>query len=139
MTEPGPDRPLPGGKERAFVRRLADAYAPPGLSPAERVAFHARLDERIARRRRARRWRMGLAGSAVVATLALFVFGRPRTEVTPEGAGDMRVTALASRTLVEDPTTAETAILALVADAPDGQDDAFPEDYLAIEDLLLGG
>jgi hypothetical protein len=118
--------------EEAFVRKLADSYVAPELSPHERASFHADLERRIARRRAVQRWRPVFAGAAVAAALAVFVFARGGDVVPPTTRVDRP--EVASRTS----TTAENVILAMAIESPSDQEAELPDDYLAIEDVLLG-
>jgi anti-sigma factor RsiW len=131
MTNPSSDRPNLSRDEEAFVRKLADSYVAPELSPNERAAFHVALEQRLARRRAVQHWRPVLAGGAVAAALAVLVLARGG-DVAPPAAENQRVVARKSS------TTAEGVILAMATESPSEQEAELPEDYLAIEDVLLG-
>jgi hypothetical protein len=128
MSTPTPDRPDLTREEEEFVRKLAGTYVAPELSPQERIAFHARLEERIGRRHRFEHWRPVFAGAAIAAALAVLVFARSGTVSPPPGPAAVNVAS----------TTAENVILALATGAPEGQEKELPEDYLAIADVFLG-
>jgi hypothetical protein len=132
MTGPLSDRPDLTPEEGAFVRSIASFYTAPQPSAAERVAFNAKLEQRVARRRTAWRRAPAFAGAAVVAALGVFVLARA-TVVTP------RPGEISSSFASAASTTAESAILALATDSPEEPEEALPEDYLAIEDVFLGG
>lgn len=132
MSGPLPDRPNLTRDEEEFVRKLAGVYAPPEPTAAERVAFNAALEARVARRRARAPWRPMLAAAALAAVVAIFLFPRAVT-IAPQGEGDAPEIASAS------PTTPESVILtSLRGDPPSAEEEAFPDDYLAIEDVFLG-
>jgi hypothetical protein len=131
MTTPTSDRPSLNRDEEVFVRKLAESYVAPELSPNERAAFHAGLERRLSRRRIAERWRPLLAGAAVAAGLAVFVLARG-SDVAAPTAADRQVAA--SRTT----TTAENVILAMTTESAGEREAELPDDYLAIQDVLLG-
>jgi anti-sigma-K factor RskA len=130
MNAPSSDLPNLNGEEEAFVRKLADSYVAPELSPAERMTFHARLERRLSRRRTVERWRPVFAGAAVAAALAVLVFARAGVVTPPAGEDSSVVASSAS-------TTPENAILALVTESANGGKVELPDDYLAIEDVFL--
>ena len=122
--------------EEEFVRRLAEAYAVPPLSPSRRVAFNAALERRLEQRRRRGR-RAPLAGLAAVAALALLVTVRTWTgdqivQPLPQSASTPRSAAVASL------NTPEQALLAMLAEPSAEMDEALPDDYQAIESVFLG-
>lgn len=118
--------------EAAFVRRLAAAAEPPPMTPARRAAFDRRLEQRLARPR----WRPVLLPAALAAAAVLLLFGL-------RGAFDRvetpRVAELPAAVADADEVDFEAALFALAADSFDEDDTTLPEDYLAIEDELLGG
>jgi hypothetical protein len=124
--------------EEAFVRRVADAFAPPPRTAAQRVAFQARLEERLEVEGRPRRWVWGLAALAAAALAAVvlpMVFGReveaPVVQTTiASGSGPAATGAEAAQ---------EDAILAIVVDSEVASDATLPEDYQAIASVFLGG
>jgi hypothetical protein len=131
---PDPDAPVLARAEQRFVAHVAEAYRASPQSVEQRVAFQARLDARIARRRILPRLRM-LAGAAVAAAAAwLVVMGLgwdPRGELRVARAGDPRPAAAESTR-----ASAAEAILSLSADEDD-EDESLPDDYAAIADLFL--
>jgi len=110
----------------AFVRTLAAHYRPPEPTPAERAAFRAGLDERLARRRGAAwlPWAAGLA-TASAALALVFVPG-----TTSDSADAPPATRLAS-----GPAAADA--LLWLATPESEEDDALPADYEAIAGLFL--
>ena len=88
------DRPELDRDERAFVDRLNEAFEPPEFSAQRRVAFNAKLEERIERSRRGS-WRPFVAGAAVAAAAAWLAF---------VGAGDSVVQSPAPQIAQSPPT-----------------------------------
>ena len=119
--------------ERAIVRRVADLYAPPPLSAARRMRFDARLAERLAAS--APRGRLLLATSLAAAAIALAA-AWDFWMLSPRGSEDVEVGS-ASSTPLEVAAQDDDAILAMVGPIANA-DDALPEDYRAISDLLIG-
>lgn len=124
-------------EEQAFVRRVDELYAAPDLSAEERVAFQARLDARRSSPRRG--WVPAtLAGAAVVAAgSALLVLTFTRAELADDEATPRIARQEAATTLAA--ATPEEALLALATEGVADADEGLPEDYLAIEGVLLGG
>jgi len=123
--------------EEALVRRVADAFAPPPRTAAQRVAFQARLEERLETQGRSRRWVWGLAALAAAALAAVvlpMVLGRkaegPLQTTIASGSGPAATGA---------ETAQEDAILAIVVDSEVASDATLPEDYQAIASVFLGG
>ena len=118
--------------DEAFVQRVATAYTAPPMRGPRRTRFDARLEGRIADDvPRRRPW---LVVSAVgAAVLALVVWRAPQG--ARDGVSARRAAAVAP---LARASSAEEAILALavlpVADA----DDALPDDYRVIADLMVG-
>lgn len=128
-NDPGLDR-----DEQAFVRRVAELYTAPETSASRRVAFNARLEERLARRQRWS-WRPALASAVAAVALAVLAVGRLGGPAVSPGTGAAgRPPAVAA-----DAETPERALLALAAEGAPDQEEELPEDYLAIESLFLGG
>jgi hypothetical protein len=129
-----PDAPVQTRAEERFVARVADAYRARPQSAQARVAFQARLDARIARRR-TRLTLRALAGAVAAAAAAWVVVaglgsGDRVAELRVARAGDP-LPAGSSRT-----ATAEEAILSLSAE-DEGEEESLPDDYAAIADLFL--
>lgn len=128
--DPRTELPL-AAEDAAFVRRLADAYAPPAAAPQERVAFRAALDRRLERERRVP-WLPALGGVAAAALALALVLGAPGSRApAPSPAPPTTQTR----------ATPEEALLALAAlgeDAGDEGSESLPADYEAIADLFLG-
>ncbi|HKA14579.1 MAG TPA: hypothetical protein VKH41_06150 [Myxococcota bacterium] len=112
------DRDLDLG-DAELVRRIAESYRAPEPSAAERVALRARIDARLQRRSVRRLWVAGAATAGVAAAIALLRAGEPAVAPAPDAAAD-------------------EALLALAAPAG-AEEEALPDDYQAIEDLLLEG
>lgn len=134
MSPTTPERPDLTPEEERFVRRVADVYQSPPLSPARRVAFGRALEERVARAQR-RRGGPALVAGAVVAASALLLFAVMRS---PEGEPAPRV-ALGETAGAGATATPEEAILALATESVADRDASLPDDYAAIESLFLGG
>jgi len=129
MTEK--DAPL-SAEEVAFVRRVAEAYAPPSLTQAERTRFDARLDELVAEELpRSRPWLIALAAGVAVLALAIWQTGR-------EADRDALEHAAAKSASVESAASPEEAIVATATVPIADADDALPVEYRAISDLLVG-
>jgi len=119
------DSDLLAPEDRAFVRRIADAYTPPAQSPARRAAFHAELETRIARDR----WRLAPWAAAALAagTAALLVIARlpaATHPLTPPTVDE-----------VADADSDEEIVLAL-GGSSDDFDSSLPADYQAIASML---
>jgi len=122
--------------ELAFVRRVAEIYAPPQQTSAQRAAFHAALEARL--RSEPRRGRV-LWGFAMIATAAALILAlrvmpdRKQTDAAPP------TSALASEQAFFGAAPAqEAAILALTLDSETILSDALPPDYEAIAGVFLG-
>jgi hypothetical protein len=111
-----------------FVARVADAYAPPEPSAADRARFRARLEEKLARRNRAPSWRW-LAPAALAAVAALLVTTQLRV-------GDVAPGQVVSVTNRAASDAQEETLLALVTGEAASDDASLPEDYQAIASLM---
>jgi len=141
MSQNDDRRPQAGDPERAtdalsrdearFVAKVAEAYAPPEPTPADRARFQARLEERLARPARRPLWQW-LAPATVALLAAVLVTTQLRI-------GDL-VTSTPTRiaTQPDDVTieSEEETLLALVVDEPTSDETALPEDYQAIASLM---
>jgi hypothetical protein len=120
----------------AFVRRVADAYTPPPRTAAQRVAFQAKLEERLQAEGRSRSWMWGAAAVATAAAAFLLISGALDSQIeepAPQG------TMAASEPLPTGHEQAqEEAILAIVIDPDARSEDVLPEDYQAIASVFLG-
>jgi hypothetical protein len=125
-------------QEAEFVRRIAQASAPPELTPSKRAAIDAKLWARVENRRRFGFLTPALATSAVAVVVIAVV------RVT--GMEETRVASLPSpvqKTIATDsgrtPATWEYSLLfePAINDGTDGEQ--LPEEYRAIADLLLEG
>lgn len=114
-------------EDAAFVRRLADAYAPPPQRPQERVAFRAALDRRLERERR-KPWISALGGLAAAGLALVLVLGGPAADPP------------ARRAPLADDTPEEAMLTFAAVDLEDGEDEEapLPADYEAIASLFLG-
>ena len=124
-------------EEEAFVRRIADAYAPPRRTASERMAFQARLEQRLDGRAPRAHLAWGLAfGAAVVgAAFLLYADHAPSSMQTASPTVAIE-TATPS---ADDAAVQREAILALVIDPESGSDAALPAEYEAIASVFLGG
>ena len=115
------DDPKLSRDDAAFVRRIAEVYAPPPPSAASRARFDARLAERI-RRRGARAPRgIAIAAAAAVTGAALaLAWMLPRQGTAPTAAG----------------TGGGEVLLALALGPAADRDADLPDDYRAIAALL---
>lgn len=133
MTRTPQDRPALERDEREFVERLAASFAPPPLTPEERVAFDEAVAAGIARRRARFRWSVagGLPAAAAAALVgAWLVLGGGNAPSPAPGAASAFF-----------PTQAwEEEVLLLDASfESDAEADLqiLPEEYLAIESAML--
>lgn len=159
MSQRNEDRPQLARDEAAFVRRVAEAYAPPEPSPEQRVVFHAVLEERLAGESR-RGLLPVLAGVAAVGAIALLAvtvtrswaprnespaLARSEAPVLPEapdaprapGGGTAPVT-IAPEAVLLALSPQETSVAAGGSE-PEVSEEALPEDYVAIASLFFGG
>jgi len=123
MSTPPDDSDLLAPEDRAFVRRIADAYTPPARSPARNAAFDEELETRIARDR----WRLAPWAAAVLAagTAALLVVARlpgaPHPQVALDDAADV---------------DADEEVVLALGGSSDDFDSSLPADYQAIASML---
>ncbi len=132
--------------DQAFVATLAAAYQPDERHPARDLAFDRALAARLeGRPRRAwARWPVGLTLAAAAAVLVWVVAPRPASTPTPDPG------AVGGALAVGTPPTAPPAaaqgdleatsdpVLALLTptDADVDDDALYPDDYLALADVL---
>jgi len=118
-------------EDARFVARLAEVFTPPEPTPADRARFRSRLDERLARRGRARAWGW-LAPAALALGAALVVTLRAPidepSQGTPAGA------ATPTDAIETDPE--QQTLLAFVTEDDFSDEDSLPEDYQAIASLM---
>jgi hypothetical protein len=126
-------RPLSRDDE-AFVRNVADLYAPPPMTASQRTRFDARLEERIGDRAPRRRPWFAVAASAAAA-LSLLIW---RTTIEAPVGDEVAQVGVSEPTVVETDASGDEWILAMATDSLTDSDDSLPPDYLAISDLLLG-
>lgn len=132
MSDLPDDRREADPATEAFVRRVNEAYAPPPLTPARRVAFHARLDERLERGARPR-WGARLAAAGAVAaacvlTLRLASDGRLAVPLVPPPV-------VPTATTIASP---DEALLVLATESETSDEETLPADYEAISSVFLG-
>ena len=134
MRDRHDDRQPLSPDDEAFVRSVADRYAAPPMTAAQRTRFDARLEERIrdgvVRRRP---WLVVVAAAAVVSSLLVW-----RAGVDVPDGGEVARVRMSEPALDESERVAEEWILAMATDSLPETDEALPPDYLAISDLLLG-
>lgn len=119
---PDDDRELRSPEDMAFVRRIADAYAPAPLTPARRAAFDAELETRLARDR----WRFAPWAAAVATAGAATLLLLARLPAAP----------VEQARVLEDPGADEAFVLAIAGGTTTEFDSALPADYQAIAGLL---
>lgn len=117
------DRDRLAPDDAAFVRRVADAYAPPPQSPSRRAAFDAELEARVARDR----WRFvpWAAAAAVAGAAALLVLALLPATPAPQVAREPL-----------DAAAEDEFVLAIGGEAPEEFADGLPEEYVAIAGVL---
>jgi hypothetical protein len=109
--------------DAAFAARLAEAWAPPPLTPARRARFDARLAERVRRDRL--RFVPAAAAAAASLAAALFVIG----QLTGDPAEESRTGLTAS--------AAESDLSLAEAFSSTGDfEETLPPEYQAIASLL---
>ena len=122
--------------ELAFVRRVAEIYAPPPQTPTQRAAFSAALEARL--RSEGGRGRI-LWGVAMLATAAALILvlrmlpDRTQTDEMPNASAHASEQTFSGAASVQ-----EAAILALALDSETTRSDALPPDYEAIAGVFLG-
>jgi hypothetical protein len=129
MTQRDDERPALSGEDEALVRRVADVYAAPALTAAQRARFDAGLERRLhntASRRRG--WLIALATG-----MAALYFVSEHASAPTRGA-----TGRAALEPVATAASPEEVILAVATEPVADAEDALPEDYRAISYLVLG-
>ena len=122
--------------EVAFVRRVAEIYAPLPQTPTQRAAFSAALEARL--RNEPRRGRI-LWGFAMIATAAALVLVlRVMPDRTQTDAMTHASAPASEQTFSGAASAQEEAILALALDSETTRSDALPPDYEAIAGVFLG-
>ncbi|MDH4016295.1 MAG: hypothetical protein OEV20_03040 [Actinomycetota bacterium] len=132
----------PAGDDDAWLERFRDVYAPEPMSPAERRAFDARLEERIeVEARRGPLWLpiwQPVVAAAAIAALAVWLVWSPAPDTSPTVPTEV-ATARRPASLADW----EREILAAAdpATAPEsaGSEEILPDDYRAIAGMFLGG
>jgi hypothetical protein len=134
MSSPSDDRPKLAREDEGFVKRVAESYAPPPMTAAERAAFDETLLERIQRSHPTRRW-LTLAGvpAAVGAALAAawLFFLSPETEGLAPSEG--MVPALSARAWEEELFLDDASLDAEQTD----ESELLPEEYVALASFFL--
>jgi hypothetical protein len=135
MTDPLEDLPELAPDERAFVEGVRRSYQAAPMSPARERAFDVAVADRATRRDG---WQPGvwaLTAAFASAVAVFFVMSTaPLQDPIPEPAA--APTALAAEA---EPLTPEEVILALSSDDFPELDGEIPDDYEAIDALLLEG
>ena len=136
MSDIERNRPELTSEEASFVERVTTSYAPPPMSPSQRVAFRQRLDARLGPRRRT--WLVApLAGvAAAAAALALWLAVPGAVEPIPGATPGAHNRATAAPEESEDGSIDEALFALTTSDERDG---SLPDDYAAIASLLLDG
>lgn len=139
-----PSDGAPSPDERAFVARVRDVYTPERRTAREQESFDRRLRERLEQAARPTwTWPVPIAVAAGVLGLCLLLFrGTPGNLLTTPAATVVTQPVeqvLATTVDDEAPSTVEDALLALGTEAIANADDVLPDDYVAIENLFLGG
>lgn len=134
MSDRNDDARTLSREDEAFVRNVADLYAPPPMTAFQRTRFDARLEERI-RDRAARRWPWFAVAAGVAATLSLLIW---RASIDAPVGDEVAQVTVSEPTLSETDASADEWILAMTTDTLTDSDDMLPPDYVAISDLLLG-
>lgn len=134
MRDRDDDRQPLSHDEEAFVRSVADLYAPPPMTASQHTRFHARLEERI-RDGVVRRRPWFAVVAAAAAAMSLLVW---RAGVDVPDGGEVARARVSEPALDESETASEEWILAMATDSLPETDEALPPDYVAISDLLLG-
>lgn len=124
-------------RDAAFVERVSRGYGPPARSDAERAAFDARLRERLEQHSSAGSWVGRLVPALVVAAVASMLF-LVRSEPTAPTEPAPAVVASTQTTKLVLPSSPAEALMALADDDSEGIAESLPDDYAAIESLLLG-
>ena len=129
MTQRDDERPALTGEDEAFVRRVADAYAAPTLTAAQRVRFDAGLERRL-RGSASRRggWLIALGTGMAALYFVIEHASAPTRRATEQAVLEQVATA----------ASPEEVILAVATEPVADADAALPEDYQAISYLVLG-
>ncbi len=122
--------------DEAFVRRVADAYAPSPRTAAQRVAFQAKLEERLQAEGRSRSWMWGVA--AVATAAAAFFLLSEALDSQIEEPSPQQAIAISKPLPTGHEEAQEDAILAIVIDPDATSEEVLPEDYQAIASVFLG-
>ena len=116
--------------EQALVRRIGDLYAAPPLSGPHRTRFDARLAERVGARAPRTRALVGISFAAVAAaSFGLWM-------MVPRGGTPGVDTPSALPAPLAMAAQDDDAILAMMEPIASA-DEALPEDYRAIADLVI--
>lgn len=136
-------------QDAALVRRISELSNAPEHTAAERVAFQAELDRRVARR--PRRFSNPVWAGAIAVGFAAIVLIRlgaggpadPTAAPTHDSSVGSAVSSVTSVELGSTSSDAEfgssaEALLSLLSEDVQSDDDDLPAEYAAINSLLLG-
>ena len=138
MSAPADDRPELVREDEDFLKRVAESYAPPPMTAAERAAFDEALLGRIRRGQPARSWLTAawLPAAAAAALAAVWLFSpSPATDgLVPS---EKIVPALTARAWEEE-LFLEGGSFESEQEQPD-ESELLPEEYIAIASVFLDG
>lgn len=127
-----PERPALAGDDARLLARVREAFAPEPMTPFERTAFDARLQERIERRRRRLGLWPALGAGLVAASLAMLLL------VREEANGPPTPGSVAIATSQPRPASPAWAADLLYGDDDElDEDDGLPAEYAAIAGVFL--
>lgn len=127
--------------DEAWLARVRDVYEPEPMTPAQRLAFDARLEERIDRTRR-RNLIVSIAGPVLLAAAAALIW----IAVAPQAPGPRPATQVATDTQPTRPASLRAWQHEVIAAAdptestrvgPSSAD--LPAEYQALDSLFLAG
>lgn len=137
MTSPNDDTPRLTPEERDFVKRLAEHYSPPPMTPSQRITFDEALQSRLSGRRT---WMFKpvVVGVTVAVFGILFVL---LNVIEPELTGRKATAPPVVRETASQRETVGDVLLGFAFDEPNGldTDEWLPENYVAISILLNDG
>ena len=129
MTWRDDERPALTREDEALVRRVADAYATPAMTAAQRARFDTGLERRrLGSASRRNGWLVALATG-----LAALYFVSEHATAPKRGATEPAVLEP-----VATSASPEEVILAVATEPVADAEEALPEDYQAISYLVLG-
>ncbi len=122
----------PDETDARLIAQIARAYAPPARTALQHRALEAALRERLEQRRGPGPGVLAVAGAALALALGATWMAGLRDPAPAAATAAQPVAATATGDLGE-------ALLALAGDDETEADAGFPEEYLAIEELLIEG